>query len=235
MNEQKDPQSQTHKEATSLPWYLAGTLTKQETHEVEAHLTDCSNCRAELEDMKRTREAVKTAIQERQAPSPELFSKVMARIHEEEEDPTPIKNPVIQEEVNWWAGIQAQLQSLYTIPWVPALATILIVSQSALLLTKMGEESSSIQQPGPIIERGIPKASLPKISRTIQLGFRQDAKEGDIRALIQEINGQIVNGPSPQGIYTLKVPMNDAIQVETTLQKLRARSNLVRLAESVHP
>ena len=235
MNEQKDPQNQTHKEATSLPWYLAGTLTKQEQHEVEAHLADCSNCRAELEDMKRIREAVKATIQERQGPSPELFSKVMARIHEEEEDPTPIKSPVIKEEVNWWAGIQAQLQSLYAIPWVPALATILIVSQSALLITKMGEQSSSFQEPGPIVERGIPNASLPKISSTIQIGFREDAKEGDIRALIQEIDGRMVNGPSPEGIYTLKVPMSDSIHVETTLQKLRAQSNLVRLAESVHP
>ena len=235
MNEQKDPQNQTHKEATSLPWYLADTLTKQEKHEVESHLADCANCRAELEDMKRIREAVKTTIQERQGPSPELLSTVMARIHEEEEDPTPIKVPVIQEEVNWWAGIQARLQSLYRVPWVPALATILIVSQSALLIIKMGEESSSIQQPGPIVERGIPKASLPKISSTIQIGFREDAKEGDIRGLIQEIDGRMVDGPSPQGIYTLKVPISDSIQVETTLQKLRARSSLVRLAESVHP
>ena len=235
MNEPNDPQPQTHKEATSLPWYLAGTLTKQEQHDIEAHLAGCSNCRAELEDMKRIRESVKTTIQEREGPSPELFSKVMARIHEEEEDSPPIKDPVIQEEVNWWAGIQAQLQSLYAIPWVPALATILIVTQSALLITKMGEESSSIQQPGPIVERGIPNASLPKISSTIRVGFREDAKEGDIRALIQEINGQIVNGPSGQGMYTVKVPMSDSNQVETTLQKLRARSNLVRLAESVHP
>lgn len=235
MNEQKDPKNQTHKEATSLPWYLAGTLTKQEKDEVEAHLTDCSNCRAELEDMKRIREAVKTTIQEREGPSPELFSKVMARIHEEEEDPTPIKSPVIKEEVNWWAGIQARLQSLYTIPWVPALATILIVSQATLLLTKMGEQSGPYQQPGPIIERGIPKASIPKMSSTIQVGFREDAKEGDIRTLLQEINGRIVNGPSPQGIYILEVPISDSIRVEATLQTLRARSNLVRLAESVHP
>ena len=235
MTEQKDPQNQTHKEATNLPWYLAGTLTKQETHDIEAHLADCSNCRAELEDMKRIRESVKTSIQERKGPSPELFSKVMARIHEEEADPTPTTSPVIQEEGNWWAGIQARLQSLYAIPWVPALATMLIVTQSALLITKMGEQSSSFQQPGPIIERGIPKASLPKISSTIQIGFREDANEGDIRALIQEINGQIVNGPSGQGIYTLKIPIREAIHVETTLQKLRARSNLVRLAESVHP
>ena len=235
MTEPKDPQNQPHQEAMSLPWYLAGTLTKQEQQDVEAHIANCSHCRAELEDMKRIRESVKTSIQEREGPPPELISKVMARIHEEEADPTPTKIPVIKEEGHWWGGLQAQLQSLYAIPWVPALATILIVSQSALLITTMGKESSSIPQPGPIVERGIPKSSPPEIFSTIQIGFREDANEGDIRALIQEINGQIVDGPSGQGMYTLKVPIGDAIHVETTLQKLRARPNLVRLAESVQP
>ena len=235
MNEPKDPQNPPHQESMSLAWYLAGTLTKQEQHEVEAHLASCSHCKAEWEEMKRIRDSVKMSIQEREGPSPELMAKVMARIHEEEAHQTPTKNPDLQEEGHWWTGLQAHLQSLYAIPWVPALATILIVSQAVLLLTKPGEESSSIQQPGPIVQRGIPKASLPTVSSTIQIGFREDAKEGDIRALIQEINGRMVDGPSPEGIYTLTVPMSEASQVELTLQKLRARSTIVRFAESGHP
>ena len=41
----------------------------------------------------------------------------------------------------------------------------------------------------------------------LRLVFSEDMAEKQIRSLLQEIGGQIIAGPSPQGVYTVAVPV----------------------------
>ena len=227
MNEPESIEPTTHQQATLLPWYLADTLDRQEKLDVEAHLSSCETCQTELDEMKRTRAAVKAAVSEREGPSPAVFTQVMARIREEKASTQQASIPVTQETPSIWSQIEAWFQNLFTVPWVPVLATLLIVGQSALLFMNLGDNPR-----GPVIERGIPQAPAPSKSSKLQVEFVESATQEQIQALLRQIDAQIISGPSLDGSYILEIPTKDHSKVQATLQALRTHSNIIRLVKS---
>lgn len=65
-------------------------------------------------------------------------------------------------------------------------------------------------------------------SYTINVVFKEDAREKDIRELIKKIDGRIIDGPSKTGLYIIGI--KDREKKETVLNILR-KSNIVVLAE----
>ena len=238
MNEPEALEPTTHQQATLLPWYVANTLDDQEKLDVETHLKSCETCQMELDEMQRTQRAVKAAVSEREGPSPAVLTKVMARIREEKASALQPSKPVIEHTPSLWSQFESWLQSLFAVPWVPVLATALIVGQSAFLLTNLGGPSGPItpgQEPGLIIERGIPKAPSPTTTSQLQVVFANSATQGDIQALLKTIDAQIIRGPSAEGQYILEIPTTNPTQIQDSLRALRAQSTFVRSATSVSP
>lgn len=60
-----------------LPWYVNGTLSDSEKTEVERHIGQCEQCRAEIEMLQIIRDVAKQSIE--QAPPAELGWKRLAR------------------------------------------------------------------------------------------------------------------------------------------------------------
>ncbi|MCA9472745.1 MAG: zf-HC2 domain-containing protein [Nitrospirales bacterium] len=240
MNEPEALEPTTHQQAILLPWYVAGTLDDREKLEVETHLKNCETCRMEFDEIQRTQLAVKAAIGERQGPSPAVLTKVMSRIREEKASAQhTTSQPVHEHDPGLWSRLESWLQSLFATPWVPVLATALIVGQSAFLLTNLGGPSSGSdpagQGPGPIIERGIPKAPTPVHTSRLQVTFAESATQGDIQSLLRTIEAQVTRGPLPDGSYILTIPTTNHTQIQDSLQTLLAKPQLIRSAISVSP
>ena len=234
MNEPEPIESTTHEQATLLPWYLADTLDDQEKRDVETHLSTCQTCQMELDEMKQARTALQAAVSDREGPSPAVFSQVMARIREEKASTQQATTPTPQEPPSLWSSIEDWFQSIFAVPWVPVLATVLIVGQAGVLLTHLSDQSGS-QRQGPIIERGIPQAPAPSKNTQIHVIFAEMATQGDIDSLLRRIHAQIIHGPGAQGAYTLEIPTQDPIQVQTILNTLLTQPAIINTATVISP
>jgi hypothetical protein len=234
MNGPTESENQTHQVTTLLPWYVAGILETRERLEVEAHLSKCASCRKELEEMKRVQETIKGSVNELEGPSSAVFPKVMARIGEQrkaEKSPFP---GIVTEQKGAWEHAESWLRSLFAPRWIPALASVLIIGQSVMLMmtwqggpTTKGPGVGRV--PGAIVERSVPQAPAP--SQKYRVIFQDHAQAGEIRKLIQEVNGRVIDGPTSEGVYTIEVPVVHDNTVEQTIQVFRAQSHIVRLAE----
>jgi hypothetical protein len=73
--------------------------------------------------------------------------------------------------------------------------------------------------------------SLKNEGTGIHVVFDMESQEREIREVLQKINGTIVAGPSPEGLYTIKVEKKQ--EVEEALKLLR-ETKFVRFAERVY-
>lgn len=223
-----------HPEATLLPGYVNHTLTPEENQQVEHHLKSCPTCQQELQEVKTMQTALKTAIQKRPGPSPAAFAKVMSRIHQETQ--TATKKIRMEKETSWWESIENMFRSLFEIRWVPALASVLIVGQAVILLAVLqGPQGQVGPRPGPVIDRGIPQGTPVIPTIMIQVEFVETVQEIQIRRLVRELGGQIVNGPTPDGLYTLEFVQKGTESSESILATLNTHPDLIKTAKSLQP
>ncbi|MEO8324555.1 MAG: zf-HC2 domain-containing protein [Nitrospirota bacterium] len=229
-----EPDQPIHTEATLLPGYVSHTLTLDERQEVELHLESCASCQQELQETKIMHAGLKTAIVKRPGPSPATFAKVMSRIHQEAQTASPNVRP--GQENSWWEPMERTFRSLFEVRWAPALASLLIVGQAVLLVSVLGKPAREIA-PGssPVIERGVPQgtAGIPLIK--IQVTFVETAQEIYIRQLVQGLGGQIISGPTPEGLYTLGFEPKGTNSVETILSALNTHPELINTATTLLP
>ncbi len=73
-----------HPVSDLLPWYLNETLSQEEQQQVQGHLTNCADCRAELEEMRQLQGAIQEGSVKQERPSSTVFRRVMDRIREQE-------------------------------------------------------------------------------------------------------------------------------------------------------
>jgi hypothetical protein len=72
---------------------------------------------------------------------------------------------------------------------------------------------------------------LKKEGTGIHVVFNMESKEREIRAVLQKAGATIVAGPSPEGLYTIKVEKKQ--NVEEVLKFLR-ETKIVRFAERAY-
>ena len=225
-----EPEQPLHSEAILLPGYVNRTLSSEEEQQVVSHLKACVSCQQELQEVTNIQTAIKTSIEQRPGPSPAAFSTLMRRIEQEKQAQTrrvaqPTATP-------WWESLESAFRSLFEVQWVPALASVLIVGQAFLLFSLMGSpEGQRGQEPGGIIERGIPQGIPQESLLKIRVEFQAEAQEQQIREVLHTIGGRIIDGPSPDGLYTLAIAQQSTMTLDALLNKLRQKTNLIRLAE----
>ncbi len=223
-----------HTEATLIPGYVNRTLSAVEQQQVANHLKTCVTCQREVQEVTTMQTAIKTSIEQRSGPSPAAFSTLLRRI--EQEKHAMQRQPSRPTEPSWWETIESTFRSLFEVQWVPALASVLIVGQAFLLLSLLGNPSRQPgQETGVIMERGIPQGTPATSPIHIQVKFVDTAKEIEIRELLQKINGQIVEGPTGDGLYLLKFSKTEISPSSDPLAILQAHSELVNTATPFSP
>ena len=227
-----EPEQSFHSEAALLPGYLSHTLTPEENQQVEQHLNICSTCQNELQEVKAMKAALKTTIQGFPGPSPTVLSKVLNRIHQEtQRAPEQVQS---QGNSSWAERIEASIRAIFEIRWAPALASVLIVGQTILLLSVLNKPL--VEAPSDsIIKRGIPQVTTTPQLMKIKVSFVESAQEKQIRSVILKLGGQIVNGPTDKGFYTLGFSQRENTSVESIVSSLQTYPELFKSAEHVIP
>jgi hypothetical protein len=176
--------------------------------------------------------ALKTTIQGFPGPSPATLSKVLNRIHQE--SPRAPEQVQSQENSSWGECVERAFRAIFEIRWAPALASVLIVGQTILLLSVLNkpqiEPSSS-----PIIKRGISQTTITPQFMKIKVSFAESAQEKQIRSVILELGGQIINGPTEEGFYTLGFSYTKNTSVESIISSLQTYPELIKSAEKPIP
>lgn len=227
-----------HPVAMLLPWYLNGTLREEELQQVVQHLAGCHVCRSELEELTRLRQQVVATYAELPGPSPQAFRSVMATIEQEhvlKAEPQGVFRWERAKISSWMDALDRRLRPIFAPRWVPVLASTLIVGQLAVLLWVVGREPARSPQERPVPLDGVVSRGIPMAAAHYRIAFHETAPEREIRAVIHTIGGRIVDGPSPDGFYTVAVPTDDPTTLEKKLTVLRNQPNLVRVVEQLNP
>jgi len=191
--------------ADLLPWYANGTLDPDERTRVERHLADCIACKQDLLVLREMR-AIYSAEADDHAASDGL-ARVRARIERlpHERDPAAGGGLLARIKPRWWQTL------------LMAQAAVIVLLVAAFLLRSE-----------PLYYHTLAAAQSPAArGAELIVVFDADRSEGQIREVLRTLHARIVDGPTPEGAYTLEVPAAEQAQA---LAQLRERA-WVRFAE----
>lgn len=231
--EGSEPDEEQHREIDLLlPWYANGTLAQGEARKVERHLALCASCQRELEALEHVRAAVILSSEEVPAPSAEGLERVLARIEAEEQAKEV-------ERTSWWEVLWDRVRSLALPPplpaWrlVPVLAVLVIIVQSATLITMVGRGALA---PGAYRTLSGPSDGLTSRNPRLIIVFHEGASAGAVRELLLRLDGNIIRGPTPEGAYTVEIGRSRTSpeELDRIVDELRAKPDLVRFVEKAY-
>ena len=218
MSERETLPPEVHPEVALLPWYANRTLGADEQQQVARHLESCPDCRHELDELAQMRSALTAAYSAQPEPSTGIARSVLATVAQEA---STRRNAPAQTR-SWPDGLDRWFRSLFMPQWIPTLAAVVLVVQLGLL----------VWVTIPAQREKVTTRSLSSPTVTFKVTFREQATEGQIRALLNTVGGRIIDGPNPEHAYFIEVIAGDrAVSVEM----LHARGDVVRSAEAVSP
>jgi hypothetical protein len=201
------------------PWHVNGTLEPSEREWVDRYLRDHPEARAEL----RWWDSLSARIRENvPAVSAEVgMDKFMARVRAERRASRPVTSIGIVERINEFFA------RLHLTPAL-AVAATLIVAQAGviggLLLQQRTEgDLSAVRTIGP---------AQIVTGPVVQVSFKPDVPEREIRSLLVSVNGMLVGGPGQLGNYLVLVP---ADKVKDAAEKIAASGLADEVSVLPHP
>jgi len=216
-------------EAFLLPWYVNGTLSPEETRQVEAALARSAELRDELALLRAVSDAVRETTDAMPAPDPEGLARMMARIDAE---PARRARPARVEErrPSWSERIAGAFGGVLR-PAMAAAAVVIAVQAAAIVVLVDRQPAGQ----GAFVTASGPSATGPGASAPAESGprllvtFQDTATAADIRAALDAIEGSIVRGPTADGSFVIRL-RGDA---EAAVAALRARSGVVVTADKM--
>lgn len=206
-----------------LPWYLNGTLDEAERDRVERALAAEPALRAELAALEMMRDTVQESSDAVAVPASD-FDLVMQRIDGVEDAPAPARAEPAG------GGFLASLSALFAMPGVrfaAVAAALVIMVQSAAIVGLLVETPGVGYQTATTGDATATTASGAEGPRLLLL-FQAEAGLGEVEALLGEVGGRIVDGPSQEGGYIVELGAEG--DLEAALERLQARDDLVRFA-----
>jgi anti-sigma factor RsiW len=191
-----------------LPWYASGRLEAHDLARVEAHLSNCPQCQAELRSERRLRDEVAALPFEAEAG----WSQLRARIDAE----GTRRNPAAA--LRRWIA-----RARRTPPWVGwalAAQAVVVIAAGALVPTFLPAER--------YYALGAAEAAP---SANIIVVFQPETPERELRAALNAAGVRLVDGPTAADAYLLHAP---PAARDAALATLRKRS-VVAMAEPVDP
>ncbi len=189
-----------------IPLYVNGRLSEEEARDLEEFIQQYPEITEEMDDFAEIREYLKDTGDIELPDQERLFQRVMQRVHEEE-------FPLHQERMSLFDKIR-DLFSAPLVPWAVAAVQLLLI---VFLVTAPYRNNEYRTLTSPVTRTEI----------MLNIVFNPDAREVDIRGLLNSIGATIVSGPDENGLYIIKVKGNT---VEDILETLR-NSGLIRFAE----
>jgi len=214
----------THPESMLLPWYLNGTLSKSERRQVTTHLAQCADCQAELDELKVLRQQVQAVYKEQENASAQAFRATMANISQLTKQKHSENS--YSESASWLHSLDNFLRSVLAPRWVPTVVSLVLLAQLGILLFNLRQMPSTEQ---------VSTRSVAPPSSTLRVIFNENASERQIRSALEKVNGQMVNGPMPEGSYIIQIQTTDQTVIEGKIAILRQNNEIIRSVEQIRP
>jgi hypothetical protein len=193
-----------------LPWFVNGTLEKDELAFVQQHLSECVRCQREVEWLRELRAA---CLDGEAAPG---ASSVFRNLRRQLDEPRTVRG-----EGAWprrfWRRAPPWSQ------WALAAELAVIVALGAALL--QGTDGPSLYR-----TLGARNAAAPTTG-TLVVVFDPTTAESDLRRILREAGARVVDGPTQANAYVLQVAGERRDKAE---QALRAEAAVV-LVEQLDP
>jgi anti-sigma factor RsiW len=209
--------------ARLLPWFATGRIDAEDAARVEAHVSSCPVCRADLAAQRELHGLMQAGDKVEYSPQPSL-QKLMSRIDELDREIAPAAaTPVVSA-----AASSAPPPVRTGLPrWLVAavvLQTIGLGTLGTLLWQHAGGRSAGAEY----VTLGSVAADLGPAPR-VRVVFAPDTTIGGMAALLGAVRADIVAGPTEAGAYTLALrPDSDApASVDSGLARLRADPHVV--------
>lgn len=204
----------------SIPWLVTGRIGDDERQSFEKHLSECAECRAELDEQQRIHATInRESPRVDYAPGASL-QKLWARIGESERA-TPVSMPPIH------ANSKFRMRMTH---WLAAAVVV-----EAVGLTFMASQGPMLASYGTGSYVTVTDGATERKDAVLRIVFAPDVAVNEMNALLRKEHLIVVNGPTPAGVYTLattKAPADLPSGVQQTLEALRAHPG-VRFAEPV--
>ena len=205
-----------------LPWYGAGTLRRRERQRVAAALRD-DPALARRADLVREEHAETIRLNETLgAPSPRVAARLMAAIDTEMLAAQRAAAPGAV--ARWLTGAFASL-SPRTLAVAASFATLAIALQAFMLLDVFTKPSGSVPSAGPGATR--------LHGTTAMVRFARQASAAEITNFLHTYQATLVDGPTPGGLYRVKLAMSSLAKEELgrVVQRMR-QDRVVEFAEA---
>jgi len=175
-----------HRHAWDLiPWLVNGSIAESERAGLQHHVQDCEACRDEIETQRALLQAMKIRPQVQSMPHGSL-QKLWQRI-----DAHPQAAP--QE-----TATPPSARAPRTLRWLAAavvLQALLLGVLATVMLRAPGSSDSAY--------RTVSTPATASGEPSVRAVFSPDMTLGELQALLERAHLRIVNGPSPDGVYTL--------------------------------
>jgi len=193
---------------TLLPWYVNGTLDVETRRAVDRELAQSPSLRSEVVWLRlvrgQIREQTQTEIDTRSDSAG--LDTLMALVHGEQSgkvSPLPTR-------MGRWAA------SVRHMPLSMGIAAAMVLAQAVVI-------GALLDQPAQDTLRTL-SGGVAAGGQLLQITFKPQATESQIRTLLASIQGEIVAGPGALGVYAVRVPDH---QGAAALEKLRNDSTAV--------
>lgn len=211
-----------HKELSPLlPWYVNKSLHDAELKAVENHISACLTCKRELIQLAKLAHAVRheSALDSTENAS---FARLKMRLHGQETATSTRRQPPVSENVT---PINTKNRPAAYNWYRPALAMA-----AAVLLTVTFIMPISIDIPGSNDFRTLSNGETEKAVKAneIRVVFADNIGMPQKNAILSRINGQIVEAPTAQGVYTVRLESSvDAKHTLAVIDTLRKDSGVI--------
>ncbi|HEX3505198.1 MAG TPA: hypothetical protein VHU22_17565 [Xanthobacteraceae bacterium] len=206
-----------------LPWYVAGTLRRRDRQRVEEALR---NDPALAEHLDCVREELAETIHLNEtlgAPSPHAAERLMAAIDAEA---TRKRAPGVT--ASWITGFFANL-SPRTMAVAASFAMLAIALQAVAIVDIFTKPQGAV----PGAEQGAGPAAERKNGTFAMVRFARQASAGEITKFLQNYQAALVDGPTPGGLYRVRVAMTSLAKEE--LARIVARMRQDQVVETAEP
>jgi hypothetical protein len=180
-----------HRQAWDLiPWFINGSAPDSRSALLEHHLRECPECRAEVEAQRAIMQAMKTRPLVENMPHGSL-QKLWARI---DAQAVPAAEPSARAIPD---TIRIRQRPPRMAMWLAAAIAMqaLLLGAVTLLLMRLPPEEAAY--------RTVSSPTAATAAPSLRAVFTPDMTLGELQALLERAGLRIVNGPTPEGVYTL--------------------------------
>lgn len=191
-----------------LPWFVAGTLSDDESRAVQAFIDSGEISKAELNEVALFAETVSEQSAHEPAYNPAILQNAMTEldtiVQEPAEEPVIVREPVAE------PGLFERLKDFFRWDETPAMAKVAIGAQFAAVLA-LAVFVASPDNGGAFFSRNtgdyeVVSGTTTAARADLTLAFTPGISLDEVTALLTTVEGRIVDGPNSLGMYSIALP-----------------------------